>query len=339
MIVPFHDAPPDVAVREFIPSDGEGIVTLIRRNYGETYHKRLFYDPDHIRNANARGQTVSVVALYFETVIGHFALFPSEFSNIAEIGAAAVDPAFKHLGVMNRMFDLLVTVARSMKFSALYGEAIMLHPFSQKANLHHGMRESAILLGEVPSTIEIEHRYKDAKRSGGMEAFLLFDTRPRALCLPERYAAIIAETYLRTGIALMPPSAPPLPASCAPGRHYSPMLNIGYLVFDALSSAQELDAAIEEHLHHRCDMIYADINLHRIGNIDALVALLNGRRFFYAGVMFMLYGNEDYLRLQRKNIPAIDEEGLVCYSEFAKALLTYILEDERKVMEGRKAPQ
>jgi hypothetical protein len=59
--------------------------------------------------------------------------------------------------------------------------------------------------------------------------------------------------------------------------------------------------------------------------------MLNRRRFFYSGVMFSFYHNEDYLRLQRKNSRFVDEEQLVCYSQNAKMLLEYIQKDEADV--------
>ncbi len=334
METPIHAGVPDIAVRRFIPLDAEGITALIRRNYGETYHKTPFYDPEAIRNANDAATIISVVALYFETVIGHFALFPSDVSAVGEIGAAVVDPAFKQLGIMNRMFDLLVSIAQERNLAALYGEAIMLHPFSQRANLRHGMTESALLLGEVPASIEIEHRYKDPMRSGGLEAFLLFDKTPRALRLPERYTGIITETYRHAGISLLPiaPALPEHDETILP--RYNPFLQIGYLVFEGVPDEPLFEKAMEDLRVRRCDMIYADINLHRIEAIDALIGFLNARRFFYAGVMFALYGEEDYLRLQFKNTPHVDEHHLVCYSPFARELLAYILEDERRVMEN-----
>ena len=51
------------------------------------------------------------------------------------------------------MFDYLLKKAESLGLYAIYGEAIMFHPFSQKANLKHGMIETALQLGEVASWI------------------------------------------------------------------------------------------------------------------------------------------------------------------------------------------
>ena len=67
------------------------------------------------------------------------------------------------------------------------------------------------------------------------------------------------------------------------------------------------------------------------GCADEVVAMLNRRHFFYSGVFFSFYHNEDYLRLQRKNSRFVDEEQLVCYSQNAKAMLEYIQDDERRV--------
>lgn len=319
---------PEISVRHFVPRDAEGVVALIRRNYADTYYKALFYDPDAIRNANATGEIISIVAAYHETVIGHFAMVPSSFSDIAEIGAAAVDPSFKHLGVMNAMFDHLITDACERKFRAIFGEGIMLHPFSQKANLHHGMVESAIMLGEVPSSIEIEHRIKDAKRSGVVIAYRLFDLSPRSVRVPSRYHSIIETTFLNAGITLDPNPLilPPAPKTIS--HRYHPLLKNGFIRIDADVTASQIDEVLGMLDSAPCDMIFADISLCRIASIDSLIDYLNRQKFFYCGIMFAFYGGEDYLRLQRKNSGEIDEENLFCYSEFAEKLLAFILRDE-----------
>lgn len=323
---------PEITIRLFNPEDAEGIVSLIYRNYDNTYYKTFYYDPDAIRKANKNQEIVSVVAESDRSIVGHFSLTPSTVSNIAEIGAAVVDPPLKHMGIMSRMFDHIVTVARTQKLDAIYGEGIMLHPYSQKANLRHGMVEGAILLGEVPSSIEIEHRLKDTKRSGVVVAFLLFDKRARSLSLPLRYQKIIEETYRHGDIKL-------IPSDRSPRRKHEPKINYrintilktGTLVIEADLSVRDIDRILKTLLSHQCDMIFADINLQNFNNIDILIEWLNKRRFFYSGILFSYYHNEDYLRLQRKNIPDIDEEELICFSPFSRKLLDFILSDEASI--------
>lgn len=319
---------PEISVRLFVPRDAEGIAALIRRNYADTYYKALFYDPDAIQNTNATAKIISTVATYHETVIGHFAMFPSSFSDIAEIGAAVVDPAFKHLGIMNVMFDHLIADARERKFRAIFGEGIMLHPFSQKANLRHGMIESAIMLGEVPSSIEIEHRFKGQKRSGVVVAFLPFDKQTRILSLPIRYREIIENTYQCAGIKFLTSGSIQRENESPIDIRYNPLLKTGIIAVNADISRKQIDNAFEEMSAQQCDMVFADLNLHVIADIDRIVQIFNRWGFFYSGILFSYYHNEDYLRLQRKNSGEIDEENLICYSNFAEKLLAFILRDE-----------
>lgn len=326
----FTSESPEISVRLFVPADAGGIAALIRRNYADTYYKALFYDPDAIRHANEAGEILSIVAAYHETIVGHFAMVPSPFSDIAEIGAAVVDPAFKHLGIMNAMFDHLIAKARECGFCAIYGEGIMLHPFSQIANLHHGMSESALMLGEVPASIEIEHRIKDSKRSGVVIAYLLFDPPPRSLYLPIRYQRIVEATYRYAGATLLPGTLSPANAEVITHR-YHPLLKNGFIRIDSEVTPSQIDDVLETMETQGCDMIFADINLQRVDGIDRVVELLNRRKFFYCGVMFGWYRGEDYLRLQRKQSTQIDEENLVCHSAFARELLDFILRDEASV--------
>ncbi len=323
-----------LAVRRFQDGDAEGIAKLIYRNYHYTYYKTQFYDPAKIRELNANREVVSIVAVYGVQVVGHFALVLSRHADIAEIAIATVDPEFKKMGIMNRMFDRIIETARELKLNAIYGEALMLHPYSQKANLSHGMKETAIVLGEVPSQTEIEHRIKAQQRSGSMIAFLVFDRHPRHLNAPKRYAAMIEKVYGDIGIDT---GAPPTPN---PGRHplshhLNSRISIGYIIVEGLPDEEALDDLIDLMHTEHCDMVYADVNLHHIPEIDTVAEMLNRRRFFYSGVLISFYHNEDYLRLQRKNTKHVDEEQLVCYSENGRRLLEYIREDERRVRGGK----
>ena len=317
-------------VRRFRDEDADGIAKLIYKNYHYTYFKSHFYDPAKIRELNRRQEVVSIVALYGAQVVGHFALVISSRSNVAEIAIATVDPAFKKMGIMNRMFHQIIVTARELKLDAIYGEALMLHPYSQKANLSHGMIETAIILGEVPSQTEIEHQLKAQQRSGGMVAFLVFDKHPRYLSAPRQYAAMIEKVYKEAGIAQIS-TPPPDPGRAPLSHHLNTHIGIGYIIIEAVPDEESLDDLIDLMHTEHCDMVYADINLHHVSQIDTIVTWLNRRHFFYSGVLFSYYHNEDYLRLQRKNTKYIDEEHLVCYSENAKMLLEYIRKDERRV--------
>jgi len=322
---------PNITAHLFEHDDAEGITKVIYQNYGTTYYKKLYYDAEAIKAANENGEIISIVAKYEGKIVGHFAMMPSVISNLAEIGAAVVDPSFKHTGIMNRMFDQIILAAKQKGFNAIYGEGVMLHPYSQKANLHHGMTESALLLGEIPSFMKIEPLEKEPNRSAVLISFLLFEKGLRHLFLPVRYRTIIEESYQQAGVEIQPAVIPP--RTQEPAIHYriNELLNTANIIINNLFKEEYLTSILERLLARPCDMIYADINLHRLQSIDTVVEILNQHRFFYSGILFSFYYDEDYLRLQRKNSSNIEDKHLVCYSSASKKMLTFITDDEQSL--------
>ncbi len=317
-------------IRSFVKGDGDGIAKLIYRNYDYTYYKHLFYNPQEVRKVNESGDINSIVAVYDDEIIGHFALVRAQYSNIAEIAVATVDPRYKRMGIMNLMFDYIIDKAKKLGYQAIYGEAIMLHPYSQKANLSHGMTECAIVLGEVPEYMEIEKSVKNPRRSGVLVGYLLFDKHPRYIVPCRSYGSAIDMIYYAAGVPTTP-EKPTYELRDAVTYRINRSLNIAFIRFEALISEHEFLQVLNDLLKEHCDMIYADINLHRIEEIDQLCDILNRHLFFYSGVLFALYDSEDYLRLQHKNSNHIDDEQLVYYSANAKAMMDYIIQDETRV--------
>ena len=318
-----------IEVRPFIASDAEDISRLIFRNYDYTYYKAMFYDPKSIALHNANQQIHSFVALHKEKIIGHFALAPRAGTNCAELSVAVVHPEYKGMGIMNKMFIDLITYAKEHGFRSLFGEAIMLHPYSQKANLKKEMKESALVLGLVPEDIEIEHELKIEKRSGVLVGYLLFKQQHPAIYLPGQYKEWIQKSYQQFDIILDAPLEKRELTTIQ--THLDQELNLSVIQIDLEVDALTLTRTIEKLMLEQSDMIYADINLHRIRTIDTLIDALKRHGFFYSGIMFDLYHDEDYLRLQKVCSKKIDEEHLVTYSPFAKALLDFVKADQRSL--------
>ncbi len=238
-----------IKIRRFKIGDGDGIAKLIYRNYNFSYYKDTFYIPHKVREANLDKSVTSIVAYYKNELIGHFALLKSKYSNIAEIGVATVDPRFKRMGIMNLMFDELILTAKQEGFSAIYGEALTMHPFSQKANLRHNMIESAICLGLVPSSMEIEESIRSAQKSGAMIAYLLFDPSPRSLYLPKRYRDELLKVYKRAGLDVSPANSSTLNREILT-THINTMLNSGVIVIENVFDMPAF-TQVFEHLRHQ----------------------------------------------------------------------------------------
>ncbi len=318
-----------IEVRSFRAEDAEAISKLIYQNYDYTYYKPYFYEPRRITAANKTDKVHSVVALEHDKVVGHFALVPRQQSSSSEIAIAVVHPEYKGIGIMNHMFDAIIKKAEEKGYRSIFGEAIMLHPYSQQANLKHKMTETALVLGLVPDDIEIEHDLKIAQRSGVLLSYLLFEKRHALTLLPKIYESEIQAIYARAGII---PTQLLLEKSEAPSQTYvDEELNLGFIQLEESPSEGELSHFIESLMLEQTAMIYADINLHRIDKMDRLIEQLNQHGFFYCGVMFDHYHGEDYLRLQKICSTVIETEHLVCYSDSAKKLLRFIKNDKRRI--------
>ena len=108
-------------------------------------------------------------------------------------------------------------------------------------------------------------------------------------------------------------------------------LNLGTIKIDDDIDNESLTTTVEMMMLEQNAMLYVDINLHRIREIDTLVDQLNDHGFFYSGVMFDFYHDEDYLRLQKVTSKEIDIDHLVTYSHFSKKLLDFIQADKTSI--------
>ncbi len=321
--------PSSITIRDFQPGDEEAISRLIYSNYTYSYYKALFYYPNKIRELNEKGEIFSIVA-EDETagVVGHFALVKLPDANCAEIGVAVVHPDFKGRGIMNAMLNRVLEKAKETALDAIFGEAVMLHPFSQKANLSHGFGESALVLGIVPNTISL--RDKNAlhtdKRTAVLVAYkILRRERKNAIFLPKKYEKLVRRIYANNKLEIekAKPAIHPKPKISYELSSYT---NTATLVIDSL------DERIRQTLKHylmllykkHVDMIFADINLMQCAKIDEVIKKLQKEGFVFSGVLFYRRNEDDYLRMQLVNSDNVETENIVCYSDFCHELVGLI---------------
>ena len=318
--------PNSIHIRDFKEGDEEAISRLIYSNYTYSYYKALFYYPKKIKELNEKGEIASIVAYDEEAgVVGHFALVKLPEANCAEIGVAVVHPDFKGRGIMNAMLERVLEKAKEMRLDAIFGEAVMLHPFSQRANLSHGFGESALVLGIVPNTISL--RDKNAlhtdKRTAVLVAYkVLQKERENEIFLPKRYEGLVRRIYENNHLEIVPkqPSAKLLEQKVTYElSHYT---NTGTIVIDSLF--EHIRHTIKHYLillyKKHVDMIFADINLMRCEKIDEVIKRLHKEGFVFSGVLFYRRNEDDYLRLQLVNSDNVETDKIVCYSPFCTEL-------------------
>lgn len=326
----------NLKVRYFKKGDEEAVSHLIYHNYGHSYYKDLFYYPQKILEYENE-KIYSVIAEIDGEIIGHFALARLDETNIAEVGVAVVHPKYKGLGIMNQMFDKLLFKAKELELSAIFGEAIMYHPFSQKSNLRHGFEETCLEIGKVPESIKLQNNEltKKEERGSVLIAYkVLFPTK-KSLYLPTIYEKEIKSIYDNTKeieYRVLPQRVDFITHSKLSYK-FDPLCNVGTIIIDNYGDdfTFKFKKIMNYLLLKHCDMIYADVNLETIGNIDEVVEILNKGGFFYSGVLFFKHQIYDYLHLQYRHSNIVGKDNLVCYSDFAKDMYNFMLFDEKRV--------
>jgi len=317
----------NAVIRDIKKGDGKDIVELFRENYKDTYYKKSFYEEKTWDEMVKSDKYYPIVAEYNDKVVGQFLLTLNDKYN-GEIGAVVVHPDFKGRGLMNKMFDYLIKKAESLGLYAIYGEAIMFHPFSQKANLKHGMIESALQLGEVASFIA-QKDVKFEKRSAVLVGYKIFKKIPKSLYIPKIYKRVIEDRYKKAGIKLKKTNIKPVKKKLYLWENR--LLKIaGIVIKGKIKNFENRFNLLFSSAKIKADMIYADINL-QTKEVNEIIGFLNKKKFFYGGVLFFRYGGEDYLRLQFENTHSVEEKYNVCYSEYCRFLQKFIIKDKKRV--------
>jgi len=238
---------------------------------------------------------------------------------------------------MNRMIELILKKAEDIGLDAVFGEAIMYHTFSQKSNLSHGFSESALILGKTPVDITIESNEltKKYKRGAVLIGYHFFHKTLKSLYLPKVYSDQIGKTYVNAGVSFTKKKkkTQKVPEHIFLTYQFDPPTNIATIRVDRYGKdfKHKFFLLVAQLRAKHCDMIYADISLENIPQINKVVKIMNKRGFFYSGIMFLYHEGEDYLRLQLKHSDRVGTKNYVCYSDFCKKLSEFITEDEKRI--------
>jgi hypothetical protein len=96
-------------------------------------------------------------------------------------------------------------------------------------------------------------------------------------------------------------------------------------------SAGALKQAVRHLLAQHVDVVYADLDLAAVSDLDAATAESNELGFFAAGLVLHGPDGHDHLRLQLLDSTEVELENVVCDSSFAQALRGQVLEDKARV--------
>jgi anti-sigma regulatory factor (Ser/Thr protein kinase)/N-acetylglutamate synthase-like GNAT family acetyltransferase len=324
-----------IEVRAATADDAEAIAQLLYENYHLSYVHADFYRPRFLVAAFVSGQLLSAVALHEGRVIGHHALMPRPGVPSAETGAAVVHSAYRGLGLFGRLFEHTLGAAAGHGLASVFGDAVTIHPFSQRAESSHGYRETALQLGMVPAqtTMRGFGRGGPHRRTATLRSYRPLDARPRQAALPNVYRELLERIYANVGLTIEFGAKPAPVEGDAVTIDFDKPRSLGFLQVRRWdeAGASVLKQQVRHLLSEHADVVYADIDLASVEDVDEATAVANELGFFVSGLILHGADGHDHLRLQLLDSTAIELVDVVCDSPFSQALMEDVLQDKSRV--------
>jgi N-acetylglutamate synthase-like GNAT family acetyltransferase/anti-sigma regulatory factor (Ser/Thr protein kinase) len=324
-----------IQVRSASTEDAEAIAQLLYENYHLSYVHADFYRPRYLMAVLGSGELESTIALHEGRVIGHHALMPLPDVSSAETGAAVVHSAYRGLGVFGRLFEHTLGRATHRGLASVFGDAVTIHPFSQRAERSHGYRETALQLGMVPAQTTMRGFGGEGptRRTATLRSYRPLDAGQRQVNLPTLYRELLEGVYTNVGLSIEAREEPETDAGERVTVDVDEPRALGFLRlrrWDA-DAATAVRGAARHLLSQHVDIAYADIDLVGVHEVDEATILLNELGFFAAGLL--LHGPEghDHFRMQLLDCEDVELENIVCDSPFAESLCRQVLADKTRV--------
>jgi N-acetylglutamate synthase-like GNAT family acetyltransferase/anti-sigma regulatory factor (Ser/Thr protein kinase) len=324
-----------IEVRAATPQDAEAIAQLLYENYHLSYVHADFYRPRYLMATLASGGLLSTIAVHDGQVIGHGALMPLAGVSSAETGAAVVHSAYRGLGVFGRLSEYTLHRAIERGLASVFGDAVTIHPFSQRVERSNGYFETALQLGMFPAQTTMRGFGGEGprRRTATIRSYRPFDEQPRRVALPAIYRELLENVYANVGLSIEARTQPAPFEGEALTTEVDEPRSLGFLRlrrWDGKGSSA-LKGAVRHLRSRHVDVAYADVDLAAVADVNDATAELNEHGFFAAGLVLDGLDGHDYLRLQLLDSEEIELEDVVCDSAFADALRRRVLEDKDRV--------
>ncbi len=324
-----------ISFRMLEPSEGAVLGEAIRAAYGDSYDAAWVYDAAEVGRRLGEGTYVSCVA---EGPAGellcHVGLerhTPAD--RVGHSGQAVTMPVARGQHLFTATKRRLIDWARGAGLAGMYGEATAAHPYSERANVELGARETGFLLGWIPGTVS---NNAAAEQAGRRQSAALFYTKTndgdeRPVFAPKRHREMVEQTLrcceLRGSI-----TDPPGHASLAPRTELHAEVredhNLAVLTVHRPGSDLEQRVASRraELFAAGLDAIFVDMPMETPET--ALVAdHLEALGVFYSGIFPNTRADGDVLRMQSLNRVTVHSGDVAVVSDHGRELLDYVLTD------------
>ena len=320
-----------IVIRQMRSDDGAALARCLYRVYKYSYMEHAYF-PEKIKELIESGLQVSMVALDPENeVVAHQMYTKSDpGSLVAELGTGIVDPRYRGRGLFEKIKKTSIDYAREQGLYGLFIESVTIHPFSQKANLALGARETGILLAFVPASITFR---KIAESQEQRQTLVLMYNRlnqepARTFYPPVQHRSVIAKIYENGGFDRSVGGVPENQRDMGAFSHIEIKANhgMGLAFFRLMQYGRDFQDCIRYHLREMCyqkiEVLYLDLPLSDPATVQSCAAA-EVLGFFFAGIIPEL-DNGDVLRLQYLNNVKMDRSQTAIVSDFGKYLFDYV---------------
>ena len=326
-----------VSVRLMTPDDAIAVAQCTYAVYGYTLPDDYLYFPERMREMLAGGLLEMCVA---ETASGEIVGYLTcelerPGAPVGYMEEGLVDPRFRHRGLLEEMLRFMQRRAAGRGMLGLLGEAVTVHPYSQKSNLALGFTEMGVQLGDEAPSVDFKSIENAAtkKRTATILNYLkTIDPTPRTVYAPPHHRAMIERVYAH---GAFPRDIRDVAAGATAEGHAAVQVDAfpGWSEASIRVTAYGADLAnlvrarLRELCLQRVDWICVDLPLsHPMAG--QVCAPLEAMGFFFAGVVPDL-ADDDVLRLQYLNEVDADVESAQIASEFGKELYDYVVQAMR----------
>jgi len=341
-LTPFVESAPlapqqQYTVRRMQPSEAVQVSQLMYRTYGGTYFNPDVYYPERVAAHNANGSVISFVAVAEDGyVAGHIALELNQPGRVAESGQAAVDPAHRGRGLLERMKELSLEVATQRNLIGWYADAVAVHELTQKSNVNHGGKLTGVELGISPKTEKFSGFGEQSQRVTCLLYFhWLKPPAERRVCLPLRHRDLVESIYRRLECPVKftegaPPTGHGTLAVKADTGAGTAFIRADKLGADTVHAIRHAKRELVERSH--AQVVFVDLPVDDPGTADVVEALA-AYGFGFAGIAPHFSPRGDLVRLVYLVEP-LAREPIKTYDADAAQLVDYVLAEQDRVRIG-----
>ena len=323
-------SPFDICIRRMLPAEAATVSKLAYFAYNYSYIYEHIYDPEQVRSLNEKGKLISYVAVHEEKgIIGHHAFSPDDRSDMFEMCSAFVDPRYRGSGCLNALADHGIREARKLGAEGVFVEAVTTHPYSQKAVIGKGLRETALFVSRLNPLAMRAIRERATVRESLFHMTLLFGDNSRGpyyspnhhrrmlerICGNVEADAVFDDCH---GEIVLP--------ECARLELMADSFQAGHIFIHTYGRdvVHQVRTSLRRWQLDRLETIYLYLPLLQPPTAG-LCASFEAMEFFFCGLRYGR-GGQDWLVLQYLNNQRYDYDQLKAASGFAQELKDYVRE-------------